>query len=82
MVYIAYFTELNLQICEYAQKRSICRENCKYAVAKIIMNIFAPDEWLPISATLPRKQFFWVWFLDALDGIVLALQYFSTKCHK
>ena len=52
MVYIAYFTELNLQICEYAQKRSICRENCKYAVAKIIMTIFAPDEWLPSSATL------------------------------
>ena len=31
MVYIAYFTELNLQICDYAQKRHICRENCKYA---------------------------------------------------
>ena len=26
MVYIAYFTELILQICDYAQKR---RENCK-----------------------------------------------------
>ena len=32
MVYIAYFTELNLQICDYAQKRRICRENCKYAL--------------------------------------------------
>ena len=30
MVYIAYFTELNLQICNYAQKRPICPENCKY----------------------------------------------------
>ena len=31
MVYIAYFTELNLQICDYEQKRRICRENSKYA---------------------------------------------------
>ena len=31
MVYIAYFTELILQICDYAQKRRIWRENCKYA---------------------------------------------------
>ena len=29
MVYIAYFTELILQICDYAQKRRIWRENCK-----------------------------------------------------
>ena len=32
MVYIVYFTELNLQICDYAQKRRICCENCKYAL--------------------------------------------------
>ena len=32
MVYIAYFTELNLQICDYEQKRRIYRENCKYAL--------------------------------------------------
>jgi len=32
MVYIAYFTELILQICDYAQKRRIWRENCKYAL--------------------------------------------------
>ena len=31
MVYIAYFTELILQICNYVQKRRICRENSKYA---------------------------------------------------
>ena len=29
MVYMAYFTDLNLQICDYAQKERICRENCK-----------------------------------------------------
>ena len=27
VVYIAYYTELNLQLCNYAQKRRICREN-------------------------------------------------------
>ena len=32
IVYIAYFTELNLQICDYAQKPHIWRENCKYAL--------------------------------------------------
>ena len=32
MVYIAYFTGLILQICNYAQKRRIWRENCKYAL--------------------------------------------------
>ena len=32
MVYIAYFTELGLQMCDYAQKRRICRENCNYAL--------------------------------------------------
>ena len=25
-----YFTELNLQICKYAQKRQICRNNSKH----------------------------------------------------
>ena len=32
MVYIAYYTELNLQICDYALKRRICRENSTYAL--------------------------------------------------
>ena len=32
MVYIAYFTELNSKILDYAQRRRICRENCKYAL--------------------------------------------------
>ena len=53
MVYIAFFTELNLQICYYAQKRRIRRENCKYALDKIFMAIFSPNERLPSSATLP-----------------------------
>ena len=32
MVYIAYFTELNLQICDYVQKQRIHRKNSKYAL--------------------------------------------------
>ena len=52
MVYIAYFTELNLQICDYAQKRRICRENSKYAPDKSFVAIFALAERLPTSATL------------------------------
>ena len=31
MVYIAYCTELNLQVCNYAQKRWICRKNSQHA---------------------------------------------------
>ena len=42
MVYIAYFTELILQICDYAQKRRICRENCKYALDERFHGHFCP----------------------------------------
>ena len=42
MVYIAYFTELNLQICDYAQKWRICRENCKYALDENFHGHFCP----------------------------------------
>ena len=41
-VYIAYFTELNLQICDFAQKRRICRENCKYALDERFHGHFCP----------------------------------------
>ena len=42
MVYIAYFTELNLQICDYAQKQRICRENYKYAFDENFYGHFSP----------------------------------------
>ena len=42
MVYITYFTELNLQICDYAQKRRICRENCKYVLDESLHGHFCP----------------------------------------
>ena len=42
MVYIAYFTELILQICDYAQKRRICRKICKYAPDENFHGHFCP----------------------------------------
>ena len=58
MVYIAYFTELKLQICDYSQKRRICREIVNTRLTKIFMAIFAPDERLPSSATLLHPTLF------------------------
>ena len=37
-----YITELNLQICYYAQKRRICRENCKYVLDENLHGHFCP----------------------------------------
>ena len=52
IVYIAYYIDLSLQICNYAQKRRICRKNSKYALDEIFTAIFALAERLPTSATL------------------------------
>ena len=52
MVYIAYYTELNLQICNYAKKQRICRKIVNTRLPKICMAIFALAERLPTSATL------------------------------
>ena len=49
MIYIAYSIELNLQICNYAQKRRICRKHCKYALDKNFHDHFCPQR---CSATL------------------------------
>ena len=40
--HIAYFTELGLQICDYAQKRRICRENCIYSFDENFHGQFCP----------------------------------------
>ena len=42
MVYIAYFTELILQICVFAQKWRIWRENCKYVLDENFHSHFCP----------------------------------------
>ena len=53
MVYIAYFTELMLQISDYAQKRRSCRKNSNSnSMTNMFKAIFALAETLPSSATL------------------------------
>ena len=53
MVYIAYFTELNLQICDHAEKNNAFDAKIvNTLLTKIFIAIFAPDERLPSSATL------------------------------
>ena len=52
MVYIAYYTELNLKICSYMQKRRIGRKKSKYTFDEFFLAIFALAERLPTSATL------------------------------
>ena len=47
MVYVADCPESNLQVCNYPQKRRICRKH-----APIFMAIFALVERQPTSATL------------------------------
>ena len=42
MVNIAYYTEFNLQICNYAQKRRICRGNSKDVPDKNFCGHFCP----------------------------------------
>ena len=59
MVYIAYFTKLNLQICVYAQKRCIWRENCKYdkdvgVLAESLHLVI--DQWIQYKL---GKQYLW-----------------------
>ena len=56
MVYIAYFTKLNLQICDYAKKDAFVAKIVNTRLTKIFMAIFAPDERLPSSATLLNIQ--------------------------
>ena len=39
-----YYTELNWKICNYAQKRRICRENSEYAPDKYFWGHFCPGQ--------------------------------------
>jgi len=61
--YIAYDTELNLQLCNYTQtqnyaKRHICCENSESAPDESFVTIFALAERLPTSATLVKAKNF------------------------
>ena len=53
MMYIAYFTELSLQICDYAQNYDYAKI-VNTRLTKIFMAIFSPDERLPSSAALTK----------------------------
>ena len=55
MVYIAYLTELILQICNYAQKRRICRKNSKYALDENLYDHFCPRQKATLSRTEASK---------------------------
>ena len=57
MVYIAYYAELNLQICNYVQKRRICREIANTRLTKVFVASFALVERLPTSATLSKYSY-------------------------
>ena len=50
IVYIAYYSEMNLQICNYVQKWRICCKSVNASDEKI-RGIFASIESLPTSAT-------------------------------
>ena len=52
VVYIAYHTELNLQICNFVQQRRICCKNSKYAPDETFVASSALKERLTNSATL------------------------------
>ena len=53
MVCIVYYTELNLQVCNYAQKTAhLSRKKVNTRLTIVIMAIFALAEKLPTSATL------------------------------
>ena len=52
MVYIAYYTELNLQICNYAQKDAFVAKIVNMRLTKTFMVIFALAERLATSAIL------------------------------
>ena len=56
MVYIAYHSEINLQICNYAQNDAFVVKIANTRLKKICMPIFALAERLPTSATLLNNR--------------------------
>ena len=58
MVYIAYYTELNLQICNYAQKDAFVAKIVNMRLTKTFMVIFALAERPPTSDTLGHPDTF------------------------
>ena len=52
MVCIAYYTELYVQNCNYAQNNAFAAEIVNIRLTKVFMVIFALADMLPTSATL------------------------------
>ena len=55
MVYIAYYNEINLQICNYTQKNALVTKIANTRLTKTKVAIFALAKRLPTSATLDRR---------------------------
>ena len=53
MVHIAYYTELNIQICNYAQNDAFVAKIANTRLTKTFVAIFVLAERLPTSTTLP-----------------------------
>ena len=62
MACIAYYTELNLQICNYGQKRRIRREKVNTRLKKVFMAIFAFEERLSTSVSFPDPPYLMQYF--------------------
>ena len=69
MVYIAYYTELNFQICKYAQKHRICHENSKYALDENVMAIFALAERKAANFGHPVLWWFYKFYKNFFDDV-------------
>ena len=87
MVYIAYYIELNLQICDYAQKRRICRENCKYALDKNFHGHFCPPRKAakfchPGTRTVFLSWIFQNWRKMNVSANELSCCYYRHTIHK
>ena len=91
MVYIAYFTELILQICDYAQKWHIWRENCKYALDENFNCQFCsrpnaakfchPDNNQKINSTIVFKIFQNIQLIpNCIGTVIINTGSFQLRC--
>ena len=87
MVQITYFTQLNWQICDYAQKRRICRENCEYALYENFHGHFCPPRKAakfchPGTRTVFLSWIFQNWRKMNVSANELSCCYYRHTIHK
>ena len=77
MVYIEYYTELNLQVWNYAQKRRICGKNSDYAPDKKLYGYFCYRRKVAnfCHPKWAKKRHIWV---DNFSRVPLFLQEFEA----